>query len=281
MNFKLLKNFILGICCILVLGAMVGIINAKAEVNPQTLTTEDCKNCHPVINEFWANGPHGAANVDCSTCHSPFTDHPDEVMSTDISSRLCGQCHTTTMDEWAESVHGQLDLTCVRCHDPHAASIKDDSVQALCEHCHSDLVHKFSFSDHAQQGLQCTDCHLQVDDSETRVGPGNRVHTFDVDLGTCVQCHQGEMHEPHQDVQMCDPEEREIAEEQGVVYPCDETEVTQAGLGIPLDEDVLAIEPQNVSPLGFTIIGTLAGVAAGIIAAPWLEKWFRRERDND
>jgi hypothetical protein len=279
MKNKLFKSFILGICCILVLGAMVGVINVKAETNHAALITEDCQTCHPVIDEFWASGPHGAANVDCSTCHSPYTDHPDEVMPTDVSSRLCGQCHTTTMVEWAESVHGQEDLTCARCHDSHSASIKSDNVQSLCEHCHSERVHFFSFSDHALQGLQCTDCHLQIDESETREGPGSLVHTFAVDLGTCVRCHQGDVHEPHQDVQMCDPEERIIAEEQGLIYPCDVTEVAQAGLGIPLEEDVLAIEPQHVSPLGFTIIGTLAGVAAGIIAAPWLEKWFRKEQD--
>jgi hypothetical protein len=279
MKTKLIKNFIFGICCILILGALVGVINAKAEVNQPELTTESCQTCHPIIDEFWNNGAHGGANVNCSTCHAPFTDHPSEVMPTDVSSRLCGQCHSATMAEWANSVHGQADLTCVRCHDSHTASIKSDNVQSLCEHCHSERVHFFSFSGHAQQGLQCTDCHLQMDENETREGPGKLVHTFAVDLGICINCHQEDVHEPHQDVQICDPKERAEAEEQGLVYPCDELEITQAGMGIPLEEDVLAVEPQDVSPLGFTIIGTLAGAAAGIIAAPWLEKWFRKDRE--
>jgi hypothetical protein len=279
MIMKVLKKSFFGIFIILVLGATFGVFKAKADENWQAPATENCQTCHPIIDEFWANGAHGAANVDCSTCHSPYTDHPDEVMPTDVSSRLCGQCHSATMDEWKESVHGQEDLSCTSCHNSHTAALKSDNVQSLCEHCHSERVHIFSFSDHALQGLQCTDCHLEMDESETRKGPGDKVHTFAVDLNACVTCHQEDVHKPHEDTQICDPEERKVAEEQGLVYPCDELEVTQAGLGIPLDEDVLAVEPQDVSPLGFTIIGTLAGVAAGIIAAPWLEKWFRKERE--
>ena len=279
MQTKTFNKIIFGLCAFLILGAMVGVINAKAEASWQAPTTDNCQACHPVIDEFWSNGAHGAANVDCSTCHSPITDHPSEVMPTDVSSRLCGQCHTATMGEWAESVHGQEDLTCAGCHNAHTAGLKSDSVQSLCEHCHSERVHFFSFSDHALKGLQCTDCHLQMDESETREGPGDRVHTFAVDLKTCVNCHDTDMHKPHEGTQICDPEKRKVAEEQGLSYPCDELEVTQAGLGIPLEEDVLALEPQDVSPIGFTIIGTLAGAAAGIIAAPWLEKWFRKERE--
>jgi hypothetical protein len=144
MKTKLLKIYLIGICCML--GGLVGVINAKAEVNQPELTTESCQTCHPIIDEFWTNGAHSDANVDCSTCHSPFTDHPSEVMPTDASSRLCGQCHSTTMIEWGDSVHGQADLTCVRCHDSHTASIKSDNVQSLCEHCHTERVHFFSFS---------------------------------------------------------------------------------------------------------------------------------------
>jgi hypothetical protein len=275
---KIFKKIILGFSFILTLGMMAGVINAKAGETSEVPTTEDCQKCHPIIQEFWGTGAHGGANVDCSTCHTPYSDHPEEVMPSDVSSRLCGQCHIATMDEWANSVHGEEDLTCARCHDSHTAHIKTENVQSLCEHCHSDRVHYFAFSDHASEGLLCTDCHLETDESEIRQGPGNRVHTFAADLNACVNCHQEDVHEPHKEIKICGSEERKEAEAQGLEYPCDETEVTQAGLGIPLDEEVLAVEPQDVSPLGFTIVGTLAGVAAGIIAAPWMEKWFRRNR---
>ncbi len=276
--FKLLSKFFLGFSFILILGMLAGVISASADEVYEEPTTEDCQKCHPIIQEFWENGAHGGANVDCSTCHSPYTNHPDEVMSSDVSSRLCGQCHFATMTEWENSAHGEQDLTCVRCHDSHAAHIKTEKVQTLCEYCHSERVHYFSFSGHADEGLMCTDCHLKVDDSEGRNDPGHRVHTFAADLDACVNCHQEDVHEPHSEIQICGSEARKEAEEQGLEYPCDETETAQAGLGIPLDEDVLTIEPQDVSPIGFTVIGTLAGVAAGIIAAPWLERWFRRNR---
>jgi hypothetical protein len=275
---KLFSKIFLGFSFVLILGMLAGVINAKAGEPWQEPTTEDCQTCHPIIQEFWENGTHGDANVDCSTCHSPYSNHPDEVMPTDVSSRLCGQCHYATMEEWENSVHGEQDLTCARCHDSHTADIKTDNVQALCEHCHSERVHYFSFSNHADEGLSCTDCHLKLDESEDRIDPGHRVHTFAADLDACVNCHQEDVHEPHSEIQICGSEARKEAEAQGLIYPCDKTEVAQAGMGIPLDEDVLTVDPQDVSPIGFTVVGTLAGVAAGIIAAPWLEKWFRRNR---
>ena len=54
-----------------------------------------------------------------------------------------------------------------------------------------------------------------------------------------------------------------------------EEQVVAAGLMLHEDE-TLAIEPGKTSPVGFAIIGTLVGVAAGMLLSPWLEKWFER-----
>jgi hypothetical protein len=198
-------------------------------------------------------------------------------MPTDVSSRLCGQCHIDTSEEWATSVHGEADLTCSRCHNAHTTEIKADDVHDLCQHCHQERTHSYDLSTHAQQGIQCIECHLPIISDETRLGPGHRVHTFAVNLQSCVACHGDYLHNP--EAEPCDPEKILEAQEQGIVYECNKNEITQAGLGFPMAENSLMTQPQDVSPFGFTIIGTLAGVAAGMILAPWLEKWFRRNRE--
>lgn len=277
MAARIFRRTLLSLLFALVFGLLPGVFKAQAVEIWEGPPTEDCQTCHPIVQEFWGNGSHGAAGVDCATCHYPYTDHPEDIMPTDVSSRLCGQCHIDTMEEWATSVHGQEDLTCVRCHNSHTTHLKTEDVHSLCQHCHSERVHYYSLSDHAQHGLLCIDCHLQVSPNEVRNGPGNRVHTFAVDLHSCMTCHENDLHDPQQ-TDICDPEKRAEAEQLGVVFPCEEPEVAQAAMGIPLEEGVLMVEPHDTSPVGFAIIGTLIGLAAGMILAPWLEKWYRQNR---
>ena len=86
------------------------------------------------------------------------------------------------------------------------------------------------------------------------------------------------MHNPHEDA--CSEEEIAEAEASGAPYPCDTEEIVQAGLAIAEEEAIVA-EPSKAGPLGFTIIGTLVGMAAGMILAPWLENWFKRIREEE
>jgi hypothetical protein len=61
-----------------------------------------------------------------------------------------------------------------------------------------------------------------------------------------------------------------------------ETEAV-AGTSAPLTEptahseevEVLA-EPQPVSPIGFSALAGLLGLAGGMVLAPWLERWYQR-----
>jgi hypothetical protein len=46
-------------------------------------------------------------------------------------------------------------------------------------------------------------------------------------------------------------------------------------------------EPDPVSPMGFSAMAGIVGLAGGMVLAPWLERWFRRavkqnkEEDNE
>ena len=37
-----------------------------------------------------------------------------------------------------------------------------------------------------------------------------------------------------------------------------------------------SIKPEAVSPLGFSAMAGLIGLAGGMVLAPWLERWYRR-----
>ena len=53
--------------------------------------------------------------------------------------------------------------------------------------------------------------------------------------------------------------------------------MVQAGVVPPMEEN-LHTEPAEVSPVGFGILGTLVGVAFGMLLAPWLERWYKKVR---
>ena len=235
---------------------------------------QDCHSCHRIIQDAWEQGSHGIAGVECQTCHSPVAEaHPQEVMPTDISSRLCGTCHTTTDEEFEDSVHGEEDLTCVRCHNSHTTHIRTETVQDLCQNCHQDITHFFKYSTHAEQNLYCTDCHLPVDTGEDREGIGDRVHSFAVDFASCKNCHDEDIH--IDTTETCTEEMLAEAEQNGEEPPCSPETISTAGINIP-QESGLSMTPGSTNPVGFAIVGTLIGVVAGMILSPFLEKWFER-----
>lgn len=217
----------------------------------------ECLACHTTGYDPETNTSE-YEGVACSVCHSPVNqDHPNEVMPTNVSSRDCGNCHVDTFAEWETSVHAQEDLSCVRCHNSHTTEIKAEDAQALCQTCHSDLVHYFENSTHSKEGLLCIDCHLMVSETEIGDGHGQRMHTFEVDMGTCSKCHIDNLHQGGVDIGM------------------EEEAVLQAGL-LPGFETNTQDQPNAVSPIGFAILGTLIGMAFGMLLSPWLERWFSR-----
>ncbi len=233
-----------------------------------------CMDCHTTgynaTTDTWQED-----DVHCTACHTPVDpNHPDAPMPTDRSEALCGRCHIQARFEWQVSAHGQAGVVCVSCHSQHNTSLKEKSVSAQCADCHETHAEGFSHSIHYEQGLSCANCHLAPLEGPLGEGSAKRSHTFDVDVKTCVGCHEEGLHNATDHTHPAAP----------VVY-----QPEPSGAYDPTDALSSAIEakvkpePEPLNPLGFAALGgTLLGVAvAGVIVGmsaillPWFIHVFR------
>lgn len=222
----------------------------------------ECLTCHASGYDE-ATGTYLEGGVSCNACHGPVpADHPNQPMPTDRTATLCGECHTETYFEWQISGHRAEDMDCQSCHDPHATGLKVESSSELCSSCHRTRASGFAHSQHSQVGMVCADCHLEPLGGEPGDGHATRDHSFMVRLSTCNACHAYQMHDP---VEVHDLSESAMSEES----IASSEEVTLSG------------EAGLVSPLGFSAVAGLVGMATGMVLAPWLEKWYRRIREDD
>lgn len=260
----------------------------------------DCRECHQAFYDAWNNSSHGRATSDqvfqeawqeqgspgdclschatgydpdtgtyeaegitCEVCHSPVTvGHPLAPMAADRSAKLCGECHTEMHFEWQVSAHRENGVDCSVCHNPHATDLKADDPSLLCASCHRDRASNFAHSAHNQEGLSCADCHLVPTNRSGMGGHACKDHTFFVNLTACNNCHAYQMHDPvevHVDEQVSEPLDAMVAVE---------------------DVEVMA-DPIPVSPMGFTALSGLIGVALGVIIAPWIDRLQRKSRFFD
>jgi predicted CXXCH cytochrome family protein len=225
---------------------------------------KECLDCHTTGYDP-LTGTYEAAGVTCAACHDPVpANHPLSPATMSRSSNLCGECHRDTQAQWKASKHGQSDLTCVNCHDSHGTNLRASSTSTLCADCHGTLVAAYAQSSHAQQGLTCTDCHITDTGMAPGLGASTHDHSFRVDLNTCNKCHVSDMHNAAGAM---------LSTGMGIAHPTalPSPEPTAVGhLG------TVSTDPGPVSPIGFAAFAGLIGLAAGIVAAPWLERGFRR-----
>ena len=299
---------------LLAAGATLVIVRAQAggpgsPTTPPTQQTPTCVACHTEFATEWANGPHGKAvsdpkfvadwtqqgkpgaclvchvtnydpatgtwqqdGVSCEACHGPMiADHPKAAMPVDRSPELCARCHSDTRfgwQEWQGSTHYQRGMNCTTCHDPHSASLKisknmdgtakyNDASQ-LCVTCHKDVSMNFPYSEHQKQGVTCINCHVTHTTNSPADAHTVPDHSFKANLDSCNTCHADQMHTASQG----------SAAAQNVIAPAATSQqVQQAGL---------SPSPSPVSPIGYAGLAGLVGLAAGMVMAPWLEKWYRR-----
>ena len=305
----------------------VTVTASKAMPLAQVPLPDDCQECHESIQQHWEESAHGKAITDpafqeawlaadspieCLACHTTGFDsetgtwkedgitcaachqladnsshHPEQVMPTDVSSRACGTCHIDTHAEWQESTHSQSEMTCIRCHNPHTTELKTGSVQELCIACHNEESYFYEFTAHAAEGLLCTDCHLKVSDSPLGEGHGKREHTFDVDLNTCNQCHDQDMHTPitttrvMSEIGMADSGTMAVS---SIDASCEQLLSTnsvvhsaQSGVAYAAEPD-LTDQPINTNgPLTY-LVPAAFGLIFGMMLAPWVEGIYRRRR---
>ncbi len=290
-------------------------VEAQEGVNPPvdqqaSSSDNDCAVCHTEFQMKWMNGFHGQSGTDpifladwerqgkpgaCLVCHTtgfdPATatwesdsvscsachvdeggDHPKTTISTDTSPDLCGRCHSDTRfgwQDWQGSTHYQRGMECTTCHDPHSASLKftvasDTSgyndVSQLCINCHQEASMEFPYTQHHQEGLSCIDCHLEHLETKDDVPHTVPDHSFRASLQTCNICHSAQMHSGAEAVST------------GETIPVANADVSAA---VPVVEG--PPEPTPVSPMGYAGLAGLLGLAGGIVLAPWLERFYRRE----
>lgn len=221
--------------------------------NPQ-----QCLACHTTGFDP-ATGTSEASGITCAACHDPVpANHPLSPASMSHAADACGRCHTDTLFQWESSQHGKSDLTCVNCHDPHATKLMTEDTSTLCASCHGTRVAAYGHSAHAAQDLTCTDCHIGESEGELGMGRARHTHTFAVDLDTCTQCHENEIHNPTVAMLI----------DAGTPEP-----LVSMSSGQPT---TVSHTPDPASPLGVAAFTGLIGLAFGIVLAPMLEKGFRR-----
>ncbi len=315
-----IERFLIAVMfALLAAGITLIVANAQAgsSLSGQTATgSANCTACHTEFEMSWENGAHGKAGSDpvflddwakqgkpgaclvchttgydpatatykadgvtCEACHGPApADHPKTPMPIDRSPDLCGRCHSDTRfgwQDWKVSTHYQRGMDCATCHDPHSASLKKiaaplgaekpDDVSALCINCHKEHSMNFPYTIHSQKGVTCVDCH--VNHIENADGTAHQVpdHSFNASLDSCNSCHAQEMH---------------TVTSGSTANGASASAVTaQSTEGVQLAS--VTPEPAPVSPIGFSVMAGLIGLAGGMVVAPWLERWYRRVTKHD
>ena len=258
------------IFALLAAGVTLIIAGAQGENPPPAqISSSDCASCHTETQTTWQNGTHGLAGVvTCETCHgSAPADHPKTPMPVVRSSDLCIRCHSDTrfgVQDWRASTHNKLGMDCATCHDPHSASLKKaagprdaqpttDQVSQLCINCHKEHSMTFSYTSHNQKGVSCVDCHVKNYGDPTASTVPN--HSFNASLASCNTCHAEQMH-------------NSAAAKEGT------SDSIAAAAEVPAVS--VASEPEAVSPMGFSAMAGIIGLAGGMVLAPWLERGFHR-----
>jgi predicted CXXCH cytochrome family protein len=193
-------------------------------------------------------------------------------MPVDRTTDLCGRCHSDTRfgwQDWKVSTHYQRGMDCATCHDPHSAALKTvngprllekaDQVSALCINCHKENSMDFPYTSHHKQGVSCVDCHVNHLENAQRTAHTVPDHSFNANLQSCNTCHAQQMHSP-----------TETGNAGGTTVPVALTPVVDMTLAS------VTPEPDPVSPIGFSFLAGLIGLASGMVLAPWLERWYQR-----
>ena len=116
----------------------------------------------------------------------------------------------------------------------------------------------FPDTSHHQRGVSCVDCHVNHVENAERAAHTVPDHSFNASLESCNTCHAQQMNSP--------------TESAGV------TEISAPITAESTTEKLasVALEPDAVSPVGFSVLAGMIGLAGGMVLAPWLERWYRR-----
>ena len=122
----------------------------------------------------------------------------------------------------------------------------------------------FSYTAHAQQGISCVDCHVKGLGNAERTAHTVPDHSFNASLASCNTCHAQQMHSPTEAISI---------KETTLPIPAEPSAEVKPASVVP--------EPDPVSPIGFSAMAGLLGLAGGMVLAPWLERWYQRAVKHD
>ena len=165
-----------------------------------------CLSCHQKSEHVrnWFAGPHEAAGLKCTDCHSvhgkaqehvsaAFVSPPTETEPKPFPSRQqmnenCLRCHRKQEAEGSLPYHHPLQenkMTCSDCHDPHGGdagnNLKMANVNELCFTCHAEYQGPFSYQ-HPPVNESCLKCHAVH-------GSPNQNMLAVSQPALCLQCH--------------------------------------------------------------------------------------------
>jgi hypothetical protein len=117
----------------------------------------------------------------------------------------------------------------------------------------------FTLTAHAQKNIACVDCHVKNTEGGERAPHTVPDHSFNASLASCNTCHEQQMHSPAEALNTRESISTIAAE------PTSEIQLAS-----------ITPEPNAISPIGFSVMAGLLGLAGGMVLAPWLERWYRR-----
>jgi predicted CXXCH cytochrome family protein len=312
-----IERFLIALMFALLAAGITLIVASAQDGNPpQQEFTSDCSACHTEFQMTWETGPHGQAGTDpvfveewtkqgkpgaclvchttgydpatatykedgitCEACHGPApADHPKTPMPVDRTTDLCGRCHSDTRfgwQDWKVSAHYQRGMDCATCHDPHSAALKKvtvpagssqetDEISQLCINCHKENSMDFPYTSHHKQGVSCMDCHVNHLENPERTAHTVPDHSFNASLKSCNTCHAQQMHGPTEAIGA------KLAEASAETQQPAEVKFAS-----------VTPEPDSVSPIGFSVMAGMIGLAGGMVLAPWLERWYHHISKRD
>lgn len=116
----------------------------------------------------------------------------------------------------------------------------------------------FPYTEHHQQGVSCVDCHVNHLENDERAAHTVPDHSFNASLKSCNTCHGEQMHKP------TEASGGQSASTSLQTAPAEDLHLAS-----------LTPEPEPASPIGFSVLAGMLGLAGGMVLAPWLERWYR------
>ena len=154
-----------------------------------TAKTKACLACHADDQSHFLAGPHGKANLDCTSCHNIHAAKSTASLLKVDAAQSCASCHEDVMAKFNFSERHRLRegiLTCTTCHDPHAPATGErlgGFKQEACLKCHTDKGGPFLFEHGSSRVEGCTICH------EPHGSPNRHLLITQSISDLCFSCH--------------------------------------------------------------------------------------------